>query len=254
MDYIQVENGEVKGYPQPLPQNWADVSNFYLLEDERVRQYGWYPLRFVPAEKTENDVVTGQSFVIEGNEVVQYEQIRPKTQTEIENENSIVGLNTKIQRLEEIISIKQEEVQSYIDAQIEHEAFIDSIASDNLKKDDEIIQKDESINQLNQTITTTLSELESNVANQINNINSALDTLSQNVSSQCASKNASQDSEIAALKSQIAALQVTINSLRSSSGGGSTSGGTSTGTRLSATGSASTVGRNNPAGAGRPGL
>lgn len=176
------------------------------------------------------------------------------TKITIENENSIVGLNTKIQRLEEIISIKQEEVQSYIDAQIEHEAFIDSIASDNLKKDDEIIQKDESINQLNQTITTTLSELESNVANQINNINSALDTLSQNVSSQGASKNASQDSEIAALKSQIAALQVTINSLRSSSGGGSTSGGTSTGTRLSATGSASTVGRNNPAGAGRPGL
>jgi hypothetical protein len=88
VDYIQVENGEVKGYPQPLPQNWADVSNFYLLEDERVRQYGWYPLRFVPATKTENDVVTGQSFVIEGNEVVQYEQIRPKTQEEVDQENN----------------------------------------------------------------------------------------------------------------------------------------------------------------------
>lgn len=98
MDYIQVENGEVKGYPQPLPQNWADVSNFYLLEDERVRQYGWYPLRFVPATKTENDVVTGQSFVIEGNEVVQYEQIRPKTQTEIENENSIQWQNIRNER------------------------------------------------------------------------------------------------------------------------------------------------------------
>ena len=98
MDYIQVENGEVKGYPQPLPQNWADVSNFYLLEDERVRQYGWYPLRFVPAEKTENDLVTGQSFVVEGNEVVQYEQIRSKTQTEIENENSIQWQNIRNER------------------------------------------------------------------------------------------------------------------------------------------------------------
>lgn len=86
MDYIQVENGEVKGYPQPLPQNWADVSNFYLLEDEQVRKYGWYPLRFVPAEKTENDLVTGQSFVVEGDEVVQYEQIRPKTESEIQEE------------------------------------------------------------------------------------------------------------------------------------------------------------------------
>lgn len=87
MDYIQVENGQVKGYPQSLPQNWADVSNFYLLEDERLRQYGWYPVRFVPAEKTDNDVINGQIFVIEGNEVVQYEQIRPKTQEEINREN-----------------------------------------------------------------------------------------------------------------------------------------------------------------------
>ena len=182
------------------------------------------------------------------------------TKITIENENSITGLNAKIQRLEEIIDIKQQEVQSYIDAQIEHEAFIDSIATDNLRKDDELFQKDQSINQLNETISTTLSELESNVANQINGINAALDALSQNVSSQGASRNAAQDAEINALKAQILALQSTINSLRSSTGGttgGSTGGGGSTlgpTGRLNVTGSASTVGRNNPAGAGRPGL
>ena len=97
MDYIQVENGQVKGYPQSLPKNWADVSNFYLLEDERLRQYGWYPVRFVPAEKTDNDMVTGQNFVVEGNEVVQYEQIRPKTEEELnrENEGYWVGVRSK---------------------------------------------------------------------------------------------------------------------------------------------------------------
>jgi hypothetical protein len=98
VDYIQVENGEVKGYPRPLPQNWADVSNFYLLDDERLRSYGWYPLRFVPAEKTDNDVVTGQSFVIEGNEVVQYEQIRPKTESEIQEELNSKWENIRNQR------------------------------------------------------------------------------------------------------------------------------------------------------------
>lgn len=98
MDYIQVENGEVKGYPQSLPQNWADVSNFYLLEDEQVRKYGWYPVRFVPATKTENDVVTGQSFVIEGNEVVQYEQIRPKTESEIQEELNSKWENIRVMR------------------------------------------------------------------------------------------------------------------------------------------------------------
>jgi len=97
VDYIQVENDQVKGYPQPLPQNWANVSNFYLLEDERLRQYGWYPVRFVPAEKTDNDMVTGQNFVVEGNEVVQYEQIRPKTEEELnrENEGYWVGVRSK---------------------------------------------------------------------------------------------------------------------------------------------------------------
>jgi hypothetical protein len=50
------------------------------------------------------------------------------TKITIENENSITGLNVKIQRLEDIIEIKQQEVKSYVDAQIENEAFIDSIA------------------------------------------------------------------------------------------------------------------------------
>jgi hypothetical protein len=98
VDYILVENGEVKGYPQPLPRNWADVSNFYLLEDEQVRSYGWYPVRFVPAEKTDNDVVTGQSFVIEGNEVVQYEQIRSKTESEITEETNQKWENIRNER------------------------------------------------------------------------------------------------------------------------------------------------------------
>jgi len=98
VDYIQVENGEVKGYPQPLPRNWADVSNFYLLDDVQVLSYGWYPVRFVPAEKTDNDVVTGQSFVIEGNEVVQYEQIRPKTESEIQEELNSKWENIRNQR------------------------------------------------------------------------------------------------------------------------------------------------------------
>lgn len=98
MDYIQVENDQIKGYPQPLPQNWANVSNFYLLEDENLRQFGWYPVRFIPAQKTDNDIVTGHSFVIEGNEVVQYEQIRPKTQEEIQRETDGMWIGIRARR------------------------------------------------------------------------------------------------------------------------------------------------------------
>lgn len=87
MDYIQVINGEVKGYPRSLPKNAHNVSNFYLLPQEKLLEYGWYPVRFVPnPNKTQTSIVTGQTFVVEGNEVVQYEQIREKTQEEIDKE------------------------------------------------------------------------------------------------------------------------------------------------------------------------
>ena len=100
VDYIQVKNSGVKGHPQTLPKNWEDVSNFYLLEDDQLRLYGWYPVRFVPAEKTDKDIVTGQSFVIEGNEVVQYEQIREKTYSELEQETNNMWENVRNERNE----------------------------------------------------------------------------------------------------------------------------------------------------------
>lgn len=103
VDYIQVKNGGVKGHPQTLPKNWEDVSNFYLLEDDQLRSYGWYPVRFVPVEKTDNNIVTGQSFVIEGNEVVQYEQIREKTYSELEQETNNMWENVRNERNELLV-------------------------------------------------------------------------------------------------------------------------------------------------------
>lgn len=86
MDYVLVQNGEVKGYPRPLPEVWENISNFHVLDLETHKQWGWYPLRFVSAEKGENDVVTGQEYVIGEDEVVQYERIRPKTTEELQEE------------------------------------------------------------------------------------------------------------------------------------------------------------------------
>lgn len=98
MDYILIENNTVKGYPTTLPQNWKDVSNFYLLDQEKLRQYGWFPVRVVPANKSENDVVTGQRFEIGTTEVVQYEEIRQKTNEEIQTETNIRWENIRVQR------------------------------------------------------------------------------------------------------------------------------------------------------------
>lgn len=83
-----VQNGEVKGYPRPLPEVWENISNFHVLDSETHRKYGWYPLRVVPSQKGENDVVVRQEFVLEENEVVQYEIIRPKTEEELQEEKN----------------------------------------------------------------------------------------------------------------------------------------------------------------------
>lgn len=99
MDYIQVVNGQVQGYPRSLPKNAHNVSNFYLLPQEKLLEYGWYPVRFVPnPNKTETSVVTGQNFVVEGNEVVQYEQVREKTQEELDQESSQMWENVRNER------------------------------------------------------------------------------------------------------------------------------------------------------------
>lgn len=81
-----VQNGEVKGYPRPIPQIWENISNFHVLDPETHRKYGWYPLRVVKVELQEREVITGNLFVIEGDEVVQYEQKREKTAEELEQE------------------------------------------------------------------------------------------------------------------------------------------------------------------------
>jgi hypothetical protein len=134
----------------------------------------------------------------------------------VQNRNSVAGLEAQIAKLQEIVVAKQQLIDSMVGNEIEHEAFIDSIAIDNLKKDQEIEDKDAVISGLQETIDNTLTGLGTSVSNQITAINSALENLSQNASSQNSGKNASQDAEITALKAQIAALQATVNSLKGS--------------------------------------
>lgn len=86
MKYIYVENNQIAGNPEELPRNWKNVSNFYLLNDEQLKSYGWYPFRFVEADILPNQFYDGSDFVIEENEVVEYQKVRNKTQEEIDNE------------------------------------------------------------------------------------------------------------------------------------------------------------------------
>lgn len=86
MNYILVENGKIVGRPTELPKNWANISNFYLLPTEKIKEYGWYPYRLVEAQTNENQYYDGSDFVIEENEVVEYQKVRNKTEQEITEE------------------------------------------------------------------------------------------------------------------------------------------------------------------------
>lgn len=84
MQYCYVKNGVIERGPMSLPKNWEDTSNFNLLGSTDLLSRGWYPHRFVPANIPANSVITAPTFVVEGNEVVEYQNYRAKTQQEID--------------------------------------------------------------------------------------------------------------------------------------------------------------------------
>lgn len=129
------------------------------------------------------------------------------------DENTIPGLQAKIERLEEIIQAKQELIDSMVDAEIQHEAYIDSIASENIIKDNEIDSKDETITNLQTTIDQTLAEISGSITAQMNAMTGAIDSLANQVVTQTNTANAAQDNQLAALQAQLAQLTADLAAL-----------------------------------------
>lgn len=129
------------------------------------------------------------------------------------DENTIPGLQAKIERLEEIIQAKQELIDSMVDAEIQHEAYIDSIASENIIKDNEIDSKDETITNLQTTIDQTLAEISGSITAQMNAMTGAIDSLANQVVTQTNTANATQDNQLAALQAQLAQLTADLAAL-----------------------------------------
>ena len=92
MRYAYVEDGVVKQSNRPLPNTWANVSNFDLMDNESLKTFGWFPYRFVDAKRNPDDVNDGSYFSVEENEVVEYQKVRPKTEQEfLEEELNLWG-------------------------------------------------------------------------------------------------------------------------------------------------------------------
>jgi hypothetical protein len=83
--YCYTENGQVIGDAQALPENWKNVSNFYLLPDEIVKTYGWLPYVRVSDNK---EIIIGSTKEIVNEQVIETFFTRDKTFQEIEQENN----------------------------------------------------------------------------------------------------------------------------------------------------------------------
>ena len=90
MKYALVEDGVVKESNRVLPRNWKNISNFYLLDQETLKSYGWFPYRFEPASIPENGIPDGSLHQITEEEVIEIQTYRIKTELEIE-----IELNSK---------------------------------------------------------------------------------------------------------------------------------------------------------------
>lgn len=116
-----------------------------------------------------------------------------------ENSNSIAGLNAKIKSLEAEIELKDQVIQTRIDREIEHEQYIDSIATDNIIKDDSLAAKDDTIKELNTKIDTTISGLEQKVSKQLQDTNAAFENLSKKLEEQSAKQLSAFESAVSGL-------------------------------------------------------
>jgi hypothetical protein len=81
-----------------LPISWNNISNFNVLDVDSLKSYGWYPHRFVEASLGENDKITGSYFVIEETEVVEYQTVSQKTDSEIQDLINQQWINIRARR------------------------------------------------------------------------------------------------------------------------------------------------------------
>ena len=87
MQYCQVNpNDQIPGPPNPLPRNWQNISNFYLLDPEILASYGFYPC--VISDKPTFDETTQklvENLAFDGTQVTQSWIVEALSPEDVEN-------------------------------------------------------------------------------------------------------------------------------------------------------------------------
>ena len=88
--YCYIKDNQVVIGPRILPENWENVSNFYLLPNDIVKTYGWVPYIKVTDNKP---IIVSVNREVFKDRVVDTFITRDKTQEEIEEENNEILQN-----------------------------------------------------------------------------------------------------------------------------------------------------------------
>ena len=85
MRYVYVENGIIASENRYLPMNWNNISNFNSLDADSLKQFGWYPYRFIEATIPSDYTIDGSYYEITDDEVLEIQTTRPLTDEEQQN-------------------------------------------------------------------------------------------------------------------------------------------------------------------------
>lgn len=99
MNYVRLESGVIVEGPMALPENWGNISGFKYLTNEQLAEKGWYPYVFVPYEGSMDDkTYAPPTFSFTGSEYIEYQQVRDKTEQEIQDGINGQWVNVRARR------------------------------------------------------------------------------------------------------------------------------------------------------------
>ena len=108
-NYCHVENKQIVSGPQPLPVNWKHVSNFNLLTEEELINYGWFVYERITkpelsitntikklfkgesSESKQKTINVSSTIEITNNKVIEIVKTRELTAEELETETEEIS-------------------------------------------------------------------------------------------------------------------------------------------------------------------
>lgn len=79
--HIRFKDNTVLEFPQDLPTNWGNISNFYTLTVNQLAEYDWYPYLLIEAPT--GKCITGSTFENVGGTIVETQLYRDFTSAEL---------------------------------------------------------------------------------------------------------------------------------------------------------------------------